>query len=41
VQAHHGFVDGYHIHLLAQRIALELADIMRYARDDTGIGSTI
>lgn len=29
VQAHHGFVDGYHIHLLAQQIAAELADIMR------------
>jgi chloramphenicol O-acetyltransferase type A len=25
VQAHHGFVDGYHIHLLAQRIAAEVA----------------
>ena len=24
VQAHHGFVDGYHIHLLAQAIAAEL-----------------
>jgi chloramphenicol O-acetyltransferase type A len=29
VQAHHGFVDGYHIHLLAQQIAAELAAIMR------------
>ncbi len=29
VQAHHGFVDGYHIHLLAQRIAAELAAIMQ------------
>jgi chloramphenicol O-acetyltransferase type A len=29
VQAHHGFVDGYHIHLLAQRIAAELDAIMR------------
>lgn len=28
VQAHHGFVDGYHIHLLAQRIAAELEAIM-------------
>ena len=28
VQAHHGFVDGYHIHLLAQRIAVELDAIM-------------
>lgn len=24
VQAHHGFVDGYHIHLLAQEIAQEI-----------------
>lgn len=29
VQAHHGFVDGYHIHLLAQQIAVELDAIMR------------
>jgi chloramphenicol O-acetyltransferase len=29
VQAHHGFVDGWHIHLLARQIADELADIMR------------
>jgi chloramphenicol O-acetyltransferase type A len=29
VQAHHGFVDGYHIHLLARRIAAELHAIMR------------
>ena len=29
VQAHHGFVDGYHIHLLARRIAAELQAIMR------------
>jgi chloramphenicol O-acetyltransferase type A len=29
VQAHHGFVDGYHIHLLAQQIAAELDAIMR------------
>ena len=29
VQAHHGFVDGYHIHLLAQQIAAELAAIMQ------------
>ncbi len=29
VQAHHGFVDGYHIHLLAQQVAAELDDIMR------------
>jgi chloramphenicol O-acetyltransferase len=28
VQAHHGFVDGYHIHLLARQIAAELAAIM-------------
>lgn len=29
VQAHHGFVDGYHIHLLAQQIAAELSAIMQ------------
>lgn len=29
VQAHHGFVDGYHIHQLAQTIATELSDLMR------------
>ncbi|WP_296948588.1 CatA-like O-acetyltransferase [uncultured Massilia sp.] len=29
VQAHHGFVDGYHIHLLALQVARELDDIMR------------
>jgi chloramphenicol O-acetyltransferase type A len=29
VQAHHGFVDGYHIHLLARQVARELEDIMR------------
>jgi chloramphenicol O-acetyltransferase type A len=29
VQAHHGFVDGYHIHLLAQRIAAEVAATIR------------
>lgn len=28
VQAHHGFVDGYHIHLLAEQIAAELANLM-------------
>ena len=28
VQAHHGFVDGYHIHLLAQQIGAELAAII-------------
>lgn len=28
VQAHHGFVDGYHVHLLGRRIAAELAAIM-------------
>ncbi|WP_026355119.1 CatA-like O-acetyltransferase [Massilia niastensis] len=28
VQAHHGFVDGYHIHLLAQGIAAELGAMM-------------
>ncbi len=28
VQAHHGFVDGFHIHQLAQRIAAELAAII-------------
>jgi chloramphenicol O-acetyltransferase type A len=30
VQAHHGFVDGYHIHLLAQQVAQELAEIIAY-----------
>jgi chloramphenicol O-acetyltransferase len=29
VQAHHGFVDGYHIHLLAQQIEAELAALTR------------
>ncbi|GAB3400075.1 CatA-like O-acetyltransferase [Massilia agilis] len=28
VQAHHGFVDGYHIHLLGQQIAAELAQVI-------------
>jgi chloramphenicol O-acetyltransferase len=28
VQAHHGFVDGYHIHQFAQQVASELASIM-------------
>jgi len=28
VQAHHGFVDGYHIHQLAQRIGAELEGFM-------------
>lgn len=28
VQAHHGFVDGYHIHLLARQIAAELREII-------------
>lgn len=28
VQAHHGFVDGWHIHLLARQVATELAAIM-------------
>lgn len=28
VQAHHGFVDGYHIHQLAQQIAAELEGFM-------------
>jgi chloramphenicol O-acetyltransferase len=28
VQAHHGFVDGFHIHQLAQRIAAELESII-------------
>lgn len=27
VQAHHGFADGYHIHLLGQQIARELAEL--------------
>ncbi|MES2325485.1 MAG: CatA-like O-acetyltransferase [Pseudomonadota bacterium] len=29
VQAHHGFVDGFHIHQLAQQIEQELTDLMR------------
>jgi chloramphenicol O-acetyltransferase len=29
VQAHHGFVDGYHIHQFAQQIATELTALMR------------
>ncbi len=29
VQAHHGFVDGYHIHLLARQIGTELDGLMR------------
>ncbi|MFD2368380.1 CatA-like O-acetyltransferase [Pseudoduganella sp. GCM10020061] len=29
VQAHHGFVDGFHIHQLAQQIAAEVAELMR------------
>lgn len=29
VQAHHGFVDGYHIHLLAEAIAARAAAIMQ------------
>ncbi|MYM22488.1 hypothetical protein GTP46_07505 [Duganella sp. FT135W] len=28
VQAHHGFVDGYHIHLLAEAIAARIAQTM-------------
>lgn len=28
VQAHHGFVDGFHIHQLAQQIAAELTELM-------------
>lgn len=31
VQAHHGFVDGYHIHQFAQQVACELEAIMRTA----------
>jgi chloramphenicol O-acetyltransferase type A len=29
VQAHHGFVDGYHINELAQQISSELSELMR------------
>jgi chloramphenicol O-acetyltransferase len=29
VQAHHGFVDGWHIHLLGRQVAAELAAIIR------------
>lgn len=28
VQAHHGFVDGYHIHLLGQTLAARVAELM-------------
>jgi len=28
VQVHHGFVDGYHVHLLAQQIDAELTELM-------------
>lgn len=28
VQAHHGFVDGYHVHLLARAIAGRVAEVM-------------
>jgi chloramphenicol O-acetyltransferase type A len=28
VQAHHGFVDGYHIHLLGQAVAQRLRALM-------------
>ncbi|HEX8609920.1 MAG TPA: CatA-like O-acetyltransferase [Telluria sp.] len=28
VQAHHGFVDGFHVHLLAQAIASRVAEVM-------------
>ncbi|AVR99405.1 hypothetical protein C9I28_26230 [Pseudoduganella armeniaca] len=29
VQAHHGFVDGFHVHQLAQQIAVELTTFMQ------------
>ncbi|MBQ5942416.1 MULTISPECIES: CatA-like O-acetyltransferase [unclassified Massilia] len=29
VQGHHGFIDGFHIHQLAQQIEAELSDMMR------------
>jgi chloramphenicol O-acetyltransferase len=29
VQAHHGFVDGWHIHQLGRQVAAELAEIIR------------
>lgn len=29
VQAHHGFVDGYHVHLLAEAIKARLAELTR------------
>jgi chloramphenicol O-acetyltransferase len=29
VQAHHGFVDGYHIHLLAETIAARVTGIIQ------------
>ena len=28
VQAHHGFVDGYHIHLLGAALAARLGDLI-------------
>ncbi|MCE3260950.1 MAG: hypothetical protein K0R43_29 [Pseudoduganella sp.] len=28
VQVHHGFIDGYHIHLLAEQVAAELAALI-------------
>ncbi len=31
VQAHHGFVDGYHVHLFARQVAAELSAILRGA----------
>lgn len=31
IQAHHGFVDGYHIHLLAETIAARVASVMASA----------
>ncbi|MFB9242829.1 hypothetical protein IV454_20870 [Massilia antarctica] len=35
VQAHHGFVDGYHVHVLAQAIARRVAAVMAaHAGDD-------
>jgi len=29
VQVHHGFVDGYHIHLFAEQVATELTAMVQ------------
>jgi chloramphenicol O-acetyltransferase len=35
VQAHHGFVDGFHIHQLAEQIAAELTVLITSEKDST------